>query len=259
MGKNGWKLVKMDEQVLNIGKICWTNLLLKCCSGEMGAEWLSLGCLFNSCIVSLSKFILNCSWHSDGHWLLECHLWTVNPKKNLLRTRAQHLPRQAGLRLCQLAYPVAASHSRHHGWFLGEKPFGNWILHEIHYIHCSIPCRHCRISSRPTQCPGWIKPQVTRRFHKILTLIPTDYEYSSHIVIKLGVKPISRAWNYINKNHKASAAITELPVCHALHKSAMARQRANVLRQWELNPRYSAIQGVQGIWSILIYDQLSLV
>jgi len=46
----------------------------------------------------------------------------------------------------------------------------------------------------------------------------------------------------LNKNHKASAAITELPVCHALHKSAMARQRANVLRQWELNPRYSAIQ-----------------
>lgn len=141
------------------------------------------------------NFFSFCSWHSDGQWSLECHQWTVNPKKNLLRTRAQHLPRQAGLRLCQLAYPVAASHSRHHGWFLGEKPFGNCILHEIHYIHCSIPCRHCRMSSRPTQCPGWIKPQATRRFHKILPLIPTDYEYSSHIVIKLGVKPISRAWN----------------------------------------------------------------
>jgi hypothetical protein len=35
----------------------------------------------------------------------------------------------------------------------------------------------------------------------------------------------------LNKNHKASAAITELPVCHALHKSAMARQRADVLWQ----------------------------
>ena len=115
------------------------------------------------------NFFSFCGWHSDGHWSLECHQWSVNPKKKSPEnqsTASSSTGWPQALSTGVSAYPVAASHSRHHGWFLGEKPFGNWILHEI---HCSIPFRHCRMSSRPTQCPGWIKPQVTRRFHKIYT------------------------------------------------------------------------------------------
>ena len=55
---------------------------------------------------------------------------------NLLRTRAQHLPRQAGLRLCQLR--IQWRHSRHNGWFLGKEPGNRFFMKIIPRFHVAL-------------------------------------------------------------------------------------------------------------------------